>query len=59
METRRPRTLWLTDSEYGRVERLGRVKQEEAGRVGRKALMLGVSIMENGIGSEASIAGVR
>ena len=31
----------------------------EAMAAGRKALMLGVSIIENGIGGEASIAGMR
>lgn len=56
-ERRKPRTVWLTDSEFHRVNRLRLVKDDPA--LARKALMLGVSIIENGVGGEASVAGVR
>lgn len=56
-EKRQPCTVWLTPSERARVLRLALVKQDSA--IGRKALMLGVSIIENGVGGQASVAGMR
>jgi hypothetical protein len=56
-EKRRPFTLWLTDTERSRVTSLARVKDDLA--IGRKALMLGVSMLESGWSREASVAGGR
>lgn len=56
--SRRPRTIWANDAEWGRVQRLGRSRDWPAGLAGRKALMLGVSMLENGLVAEASTAGV-
>ena len=56
-EKRHPRTFWLTDSEHARVMRLARDRDDDA--IGRKALMLGISMLESGWSREASITSGR